>query len=229
MMIFNQCRTSFVAVSFAPILWVAEADPAAAGDTETYVWNLTGAFQSCFTPCWNDALLVGPNKEGWYVSDVRLIVEFETFGDFDAAELVFDLLGPIVQPDKSVGINWVVSGAEMGWSGQGIFSASIHTDWMNGEIGFTLWPLHIGGFQDPPPYTGQFLLLRYEVDYSPSPAFAGDLDGDDDVDLADYELFGECVSGPEGGLMPGCEGADLDYDSDVDNADFAAFQRLFTG
>ena len=83
MMIFNQCRTSLVAVSLASILGVAEANPAAAGDTETYVWNLTGVFEPCFTPCWNDALLVGPNKEGWYVSDVRLIVPAHDFPCFD--------------------------------------------------------------------------------------------------------------------------------------------------
>jgi hypothetical protein len=59
----------------------------------------------------------------------------------------------------------------------------------------------------------------------------GDLDGDGIVDLDDYTLFAECVTGPCEGTPcdppPGdddcCVFADVDGDGDVDLVDFAAF------
>jgi len=55
----------------------------------------------------------------------------------------------------------------------------------------------------------------------------GDLDDDGDVDLDDFAIFADCVSGPDVPVQPGCEAADLDSDGDVDLADFALFQRAF--
>lgn len=57
----------------------------------------------------------------------------------------------------------------------------------------------------------------------------GDLDGDDDADLADYEILLECVSGPGGGVSAGCETADWDCDGDIDFSDFGVFQLGFSG
>ena len=59
----------------------------------------------------------------------------------------------------------------------------------------------------------------------------GDLDGDGDVDLADFVLFADCLSGPGVAYPVGCDAADLEGagDGDVDLADFAVFQELFTG
>jgi hypothetical protein len=69
----------------------------------------------------------------------------------------------------------------------------------------------------------------------PSPLFGttdGDFDGDGDVDLADFALFGQCFGGanlpPAGACPPGVD-ADLDDDGDVDLSDFAAFAQNFTG
>ncbi len=56
----------------------------------------------------------------------------------------------------------------------------------------------------------------------------GDLDGSGTVDLADYALFVDCVSGPGGApAPPGCGLVDFDGDMDVDVRDFGTFQRLF--
>jgi len=53
---------------------------------------------------------------------------------------------------------------------------------------------------------------------------AGDLDNDADVDLRDYALFGDCLFGPDAGLIDfRCGPADLDGDGDVDLRDYAAF------
>jgi hypothetical protein len=59
----------------------------------------------------------------------------------------------------------------------------------------------------------------------------GDLDADSDVDVNDYELFAECVTGPGNGAIiygTGCRASDIDADGDVDIADFAAFTRNFS-
>jgi hypothetical protein len=57
---------------------------------------------------------------------------------------------------------------------------------------------------------------------------SADSDGDNDVDLTDYQAFQNCVTGPNGGpIAPGCEHADLDCDNDVDVVDWGAFQVAF--
>jgi hypothetical protein len=55
----------------------------------------------------------------------------------------------------------------------------------------------------------------------------GDINLDGSVNLADYALFAECVTGSGNGMLPGCGAADVDDDFDVDVEDFAEFQRSF--
>jgi glucosylceramidase len=62
----------------------------------------------------------------------------------------------------------------------------------------------------------------------------GDVDGDGDVDLADFAVFGACLGGPGSASVPaGCSASDfadsdLDADGDVDATDYATFQKLIT-
>jgi hypothetical protein len=62
-----------------------------------------------------------------------------------------------------------------------------------------------------------------------SPSLPGDCDGDDDVDIVDFEALAACLLGPGNGLGPDCGCCDLDQNGDVSLADLAVFQRSFTG
>lgn len=55
----------------------------------------------------------------------------------------------------------------------------------------------------------------------------GDFDGDGDVDLGDYRRLHDCLDGPNGGILPGCDVQDLTGDEAVDLADAAQFQNAF--
>ncbi len=58
----------------------------------------------------------------------------------------------------------------------------------------------------------------------------GDWDGDSDSDLADFEKFEECVTGPDAGSIDvGCEVFDFDTDQDVDFSDLRTYLLHFTG
>jgi len=64
----------------------------------------------------------------------------------------------------------------------------------------------------------------------PVPGVPGDQDGDGDVDLVDFGLWQDCLTGPDAGpYAEGCGNADFDGDLDVDLDDFSAFELLFTG
>lgn len=58
-------------------------------------------------------------------------------------------------------------------------------------------------------------------------AVAGDLDGDDQVDEADFAGLPPCFEGPDVGITPGCAAADFDMDGDIDLGDVADFQDAF--
>ncbi len=60
----------------------------------------------------------------------------------------------------------------------------------------------------------------------------GDMDGDGDVDLHDYELFQGCINGPNSqpyACDDTCSAADFNGDGDVDFGDFAGLQLVFSG
>ena len=59
---------------------------------------------------------------------------------------------------------------------------------------------------------------------------AGDLDRDDDVDLADLARFQGCFTGIDGApIVPGCRLANLDSDADVDLDDYKAMSLCLSG
>jgi hypothetical protein len=56
-----------------------------------------------------------------------------------------------------------------------------------------------------------------------------DLDEDGGVSLLDYETFVACLSGPDAGVVSGCESCDVNRDGTVDLRDFYELQAAFTG
>ena len=58
----------------------------------------------------------------------------------------------------------------------------------------------------------------------------GDSEFDADVDLMDYAVFGDCMTGPgRVDRLCDCRFLDIDHDGDVDLGDFALFQEAFEG
>ncbi|MCA9244316.1 MAG: hypothetical protein KDA32_10200 [Phycisphaerales bacterium] len=74
----------------------------------------------------------------------------------------------------------------------------------------------------PPELMAQFQLAL-------SPPVPGDMTGDDYVDVTDFMMFRDCMTGPNAPYAQGCAPADLDFEGDVDMRDFALFQIGFTG
>ena len=72
-------------------------------------------------------------------------------------------------------------------------------------------------------------LLLVDCFVGPFVSGGADRDGDGDVDLADYAAWDPCLTGPGVAAGAGCEGMDLDPDGDVDVGDFAVFQTSYTG
>ncbi len=54
-------------------------------------------------------------------------------------------------------------------------------------------------------------------------ATVGDLNGDCEVNALDFPAIADCLTGPSGGILGGCDPANLDDDGDVDLADAAIF------
>ncbi|MCP4245609.1 MAG: hypothetical protein GY778_01030, partial [bacterium] len=63
-----------------------------------------------------------------------------------------------------------------------------------------------------------------------SPAVAGDLDRDGDVDQADFGHLQRCFTGPGVNQTdPDCQDALLDLDEDVDQDDYGILQACMSG
>lgn len=57
----------------------------------------------------------------------------------------------------------------------------------------------------------------------------GDCNIDSGINGADYSIFPECKTGPDGAIDPGCQCLDFDSDGDLDLQDFASFGNQFSG
>jgi beta-glucanase (GH16 family) len=72
-----------------------------------------------------------------------------------------------------------------------------------------------------------YSLYEFEV-YGGVPVTPGDVDGDGDVDIDDFETLLACLAGPDNGVQIGCTGADLNLDGSVDITDLADWKVLIS-
>jgi hypothetical protein len=100
------------------------------------------------------------------ITETRLIVDFTTADDFDAANLFMLLVA-------NAGEGFIaVTGADLGWSGPGSFSADVPYDDLNGALDTGVWVFDVyADVGDPPAYSGEFSMdTRWELDIIPVPA-----------------------------------------------------------
>jgi hypothetical protein len=174
-------------------------------DTVQTNWSvMLGFFGPCDTP--NGGV-------GYQIDSTRLVIGFTTAAGFQAEDLFVQLVAP-------AGKTFIfVSGASLGWSGQGTFEADLEFEDLNGEIGEGLWTFDVwaagsGG------YSGAFTSdTRWDIELSPVGAGCDeDLDGDGVIGVGDLIevilAWGRCG----GGECP----ADIDGDQSVDVVDLVA-------
>lgn len=118
---------------------------------------------------------LGPT-EGTVV-DTRLVITFTTQNGFRAEDLLIGLVVPVT-PDEPGGGFWFVTGEDLGWSGEGTFTADISTGAINGTLNPGLWGFELGSVNDPPAYAGWFSAdTRFELTIVPAPGAAALLVG----------------------------------------------------
>lgn len=142
-----------------------------------------------------DPRLAEPALDGAQVISTRVVIGFTTTGDFDAGALVLQLTSPIA--GSPTGGTLLLSGADLGWSGQGTFQADFVTDSLNGAIpsgGRAPWFFDLfGGDNEFFAFSGSFtddsrIVLTY-VPVAPPPPCLADFNRDGVLnpdDLADF-------------------------------------------
>lgn len=108
---------------------------------------------------------------GYEITNVRLVIDFTTAGDFQAENLHLLMTA-------NAGSTFIsITGADLGWSGQGSFSEDVNFSDLNGVIGPGLWTFDLQSFEpvgDIFAYSGSFSAeTRFEVSLIPSPSAIG--------------------------------------------------------
>lgn len=178
-----------------------------------------------------DPRLARPVLAGATITETRLYVTFSTIGDFDAGELGIQLTAPIDNPSFG---SLFVTGAGLGWSGQGNFEATLVSSALNGVIpegGRAVWFFDLFRVDaDPASFSGAFgLTSRIEFDYiplpPPPPACRADFNADGEINADDLSDYINCYFSTDP-----CDGADFNADGDLNSDDLADFiNEYFTG
>lgn len=161
--------------------------------------------------------IIGP-QEG-EILETRLFLRFTTAGSFDAADLQVVLVAPVPTSPSGGGI--FVTGEDLGWSGQGTFTAMRTFTDLNGEIAGGLWGFEVQSINDPPAYSGSFDAdSRWEVDIAV--ACLADFNGDEAVSVQDiFDFLAAYFAGDPAADVNGADGVTVQDIFDYLTAYFA--------
>lgn len=113
---------------------------------------------------------IRPELEGRRIVETRLYLTFTTVPGFDAENFFISLNAPVTPDDGQDGFIFLTSGENLGWLGQGTFTAQLTLPNLNGELFGALWQFDLFPTTDPPIFDGFFSEdSRFEVDTVPVP------------------------------------------------------------
>ncbi len=84
---------------------------------------------------------IGPDSG--IITNTRFVATFTTLDGFDAANLTILLAGRVIADDPNGGY-WRITGADLGWFGEGTFTADVSTSAINCEVVPGLWIFDVG-------------------------------------------------------------------------------------
>jgi hypothetical protein len=141
----------------------AAAAPALADTVEFHFAQVGNSFSAFMS---GDDPLVG--KE---IVSARIYLTVESFPGSDAANFWTDITLPIEPFDGNTNFLYL-SGADLGWSGEGTFVYEVETTMLNGHFVAARWGGETPGFD----FDGVIVDgSRIEIDYVPAPASAAAL------------------------------------------------------
>ena len=184
---------------------------AAAGTLQTYQCLLPSARLEIFGDQFSFVCTGPPAGE---ILRARADLEYANDPGDDAA----DLMVSVQAPSEGLPV-WVLRGADLGWSGVGMFTAQVETHVLDGVIDLGIPPPEFSEFMitiemaDGGPLEGQFTHSTFEIDIVGKPC-PWDLDFDDEVGIEDF-LALVAQWGTDPGGPP-----DFDSDGAVDIDDF---------
>ncbi len=158
----------------------------------------------------------GEDAVGGQITSSRLYLKFETAGNFDAALFHTQFVVPTLG-DHYV---WELTGADLGWKGQGTFSAMIETDDFNGTVRAGKYSWILDGGMDGPGISGRFLEnSRYEFSVKGIGCYA-DFTADGTLDLFDFLAFVNAFNAAD-------PTADCDDSGEFDLFDFLCYTNMY--
>ncbi|MCP4590090.1 MAG: hypothetical protein GY842_05050, partial [bacterium] len=156
-----------------------------------------------------------------------LITDFESFATGD--EVLFQ--EPTFSGSSSAHLSYPpsVSGTSAEFASTGSQSQLISWFFRDSTVGRWVRDTTSGATNIPRPVIDITKPIKMDILLMEGcPTVSGDMDGDCDIDLTDYDAFEACLGGLDAPVGLGCVCADFDGDNRVDLGDFAEFQADFT-